>query len=118
MNIAKKNKKSYLILDRFEISGRSYAKAQGLSGDMLFALETICALYPKPDFAFIIDTPVDTAFKRIEGREVKDSFESSISVQSYVHNDMIQEAREKGYYILNGLQKPEFLVEQVLRVII
>jgi dTMP kinase len=117
MLYAKNTKNFYLLLDRFYASGLAYAIANGLDYKGATILNSIISLYPKPDHAFIIDTPISETFKRMLNRE-KDSFESSIALQVGVRNEMLLLARRNNWHILDGLSSPDILAGKVMETIL
>jgi dTMP kinase len=63
-----------VVLDRYYLSTAAYQGALGLDPEAIMAENESFA--PRPDLAFLLDLPVDTALERISGRgETRSAFE-------------------------------------------
>lgn len=117
MTVGKTSKDWWIILDRFYGSGLAYAKANGITDAEYHILEQICNRYQKPDKAFILDTPVESALVRMSNRN-KDTFESNSVLQHSVRQNLLDLAKRNGWYVLDGNKSPDILIQAVLRVIL
>ena len=114
---AKRSPKHILFLNRWWTSGIAYSKANGLRGKGLELVERLVQLYPRPDFGFILDTPVSVAQVRMTGRTL-DSFESNVPLQVQVREELLSLARKHHFFVLDGNLPPGTLGKMVFDTVL
>ena len=98
-----------LVADRYSGSGIAYGLAHGLEQAWLEGLERGLL---EPDFTFMVDIPVDASFARKP--EERDRYESRIGLLRRVREVYLRLAEGYGWTVLNGLQSPEELQQELL----
>ncbi|MGB9693820.1 MAG: dTMP kinase [Fervidobacterium sp.] len=111
--------KDYIVIsDRFYYSTIAYQHfGRGLSYDLITLLNTATTESLKPDITFLLDIPVEEAFKRLNRQ--RDRIESeSISFHQKVREGFLTIAKQdKNIVIIDATQSPDDVFNQVLQAL-
>ena len=101
-----------VITDRYALSTIVYGTAQGLDKAWL---ETINAVFPKPDVTFLLLPPYEVCAERVGRRVVKDQFEVS-AFQKRVYAEY-ESSRSSEMHMIDTSGKSEDVAEEIFRAL-
>jgi len=96
-----------VISDRYKYSTIAFQAAQGIEVDRLIKMHENMLI---PDFVFILDTPVETAFKRMQEKIIQK--EQKLAENKFEENSELLEKVRQNY-----LQMPKFFPNEKIIII-
>ena len=106
---------STVISDRYFYSCLANLKARGYTEDMW--IYEISRSIPKPDLAFFIDVPVETAVSRVRSRPAEQNRYIDMDLQYGLRREYISIAQENEGVILSSLETPEQTHKKILTAV-
>lgn len=115
--IPKLNQGYYVLSDRYVFSTYTYFLARGIND--INWLKEINKFALKPAMTFYIDVPAEIALERVIARDGQSTKreETNLERMKKVRSYFLQQpwGEEENYYILNGLESPEVIEEEILK---
>jgi dTMP kinase len=103
-----------VILDRYYLSTAAYQGALGMDPEAILAENESFA--PRPDLAFLLDLPVDTALERITGRgEQRSTFEKRAYLEKV--RELFLGLRRPWIRLVDAVQPQPDLLRTVLAIV-
>ncbi len=109
-----------VISDRFFDSTYAYqGSAFGVDFDLIDQIKKITIGDFKPDITFLIDVPVESAFKRIEGRADNNRYEKlGLDFHQKVREGFLELAKQNPRIkVINGKQSAEEIFIEILKIL-
>ncbi len=91
-----------VIAERYVYSSLAYQSVRGLPMEWIRAINERA---PEPDFAVVIDVPVEVAFERIKRSRKLDTFEEDLELQRRVRERYLEIAEAEGLAVVDGRAK-------------
>lgn len=104
-----------VISDRYFYSCLANLRARGYTGDSW--IYEIAQSVPKPDAAFFLDVPVETAVARVRQRPAERDRYIDMELQYRLREEYIRTAQESRGILLNSEDMPEETHRQIMAVI-
>jgi dTMP kinase len=105
-----------VIVDRYVFSTYAYYIARGMEISDLLKMNS---KLPLPDLTFYLDVTSEEAQKRITGRKILTQEEMNINFLKKVRDNYIRQqwGENKSYYIINGMESPQIVMNNILNII-
>ena len=104
-----------VISDRYFYSCLANLKARGYMEDN-WIYEIACSI-PKPDIAFFLDVPIETAVSRVRKRPAERDRYIDMDLQYRLREKYLEIAKENGGIILNSTETPEQTHQRIMAAV-